>query len=65
MTAGRLRWWLWGKLSDRPGVCPANAHSRVIYGERDRSIKVDSMCRRDLSRTGTCYCGKLRQGGAS
>lgn len=56
----RLRWRLWNFLSGRPGICPAHAHSLIIWGER-RSPRIDRMCRRDLGRNGSCWCGKLRE----
>lgn len=55
----RTRWKIWGWLTKLPNVCPANAHSVVIWRNR-RSILVDSACRRDCERNGSCWCGKLR-----
>lgn len=55
----RIRWWLWRLLIKRRSVCPANAHTLMIYGDR-RDPRVDDVCRRDLAATGTCWCGKLR-----
>lgn len=56
----KLRWWLWRQLVKLPQVCNANAHSRVIGRYRDRSLRIDGMCRMDRDRNGVCWCGKLR-----
>lgn len=55
----RLRWRLWGLITGLPGVCPANAHSVLIW-QNWRSVRIDSMCRRGCAETGSCWCGKLR-----
>lgn len=56
----KLRWKIWNALTKLPNICPANAHSVVIYGER-RDPRVDAACRRDFARNGVCWCGKLRE----
>ena len=57
----RLGWKLWGLLTRSRRVCPANAHSAVIWRMRPlREIFVDSMCRRDCALNGACWCGNLR-----
>lgn len=62
----RLRWKLWGLLCRSRRVCPANAHSALIWRTRSvREIAVDDICRRDLAANGCCWCGKLRDGTTS
>lgn len=59
---GRLAWKLWGLACKHPRVCPANAHSALIWHTRPlREIFIDWTCRSDLvANGGTCWCGKLR-----
>ena len=57
----RVRWWLWRHLIRHPRVCPASAHSRVVWGIRDAGLAVDGMCRDDALRNGACWCGKVRR----
>jgi hypothetical protein len=52
----RLRWRIWTLLTRSRRICPANAHSLIIYGER-RDPRIDSMCRRDAAANGSCWCG--------
>jgi hypothetical protein len=60
--AERLRWKLWGLLTRSRRVCPANAHSALIWRMRPaREIFVDSMCRKDCALNGACWCGNLRR----
>lgn len=57
----RLRWRLWGLLIRSRRVCPANAHSAVIWRMSPlREIGINSMCRRDTEANGGCWCGKIR-----
>lgn len=55
----RLRWKLWHWLCKLPNVCPANAHSVLIF-RTSRDPRIDSVCRRDCELNETCWCGKLR-----
>ena len=59
----KLRWRLWAWLSSRRGICPANAHTMVIYGDLRHDPRISSMCRQDCERNGECWCGKLRAEG--
>ena len=56
----RLRWRLWRFVIKRPNVCPTSAHSVIVWGNRDQSIKIGPMCHRDADRNGSCWCGKLQ-----
>lgn len=61
----RLRWFAWRHLIRLPRVCPANAHSRIIWRiEHDdgfvKGCLIDDMCRRDCAANDACWCGKLR-----
>lgn len=58
----RLRWRLWGAFCRLPSVCPATAHSLLIWRLPYNPFSV-SKCRRDMN-CGTCWCGKLRDPGA-
>lgn len=58
--AERLRWRLWSWLSNRRGVCPSQAHSRIIWRVRYTPLRIDSTCRSDAARNGTCWCGKVK-----
>ena len=56
----RFRWWLWWHLCKLPNICPANAHSVLIWKTR-RDPRIDAMCRKDAAECdGVCYCGKIR-----
>jgi hypothetical protein len=57
--ASKSRWRIWHLLTRFSSVCPANAYSLVIDGQR-RNPRIDSMCR-DLA-NGSCWCGRLRAG---
>jgi hypothetical protein len=58
----RLRWKLWDLVTRSRRVCPANAHSAIIWRTRPlREIGVDGICRRDLAANGACWCGNLRE----
>ena len=62
----RLRWKLWGLLCLSRRVCPANAVGAVVWRSRPlREIAVDDVCRSDCAVSGTCWCGKLRDGTAA
>ena len=56
---GKVRWRLWSLAIRSRRVCPASAHSLIIWGYL-RDPCVDDMCRRDCADNGTCWCGKLR-----
>ena len=59
---GRLRWKLWDLVTRLPWVCPANAHSALIWRTRPlREMAVDGACRRDCAANGSCWCNKLRR----
>jgi hypothetical protein len=63
----RVRWWAAWQFNRLPKTCWANLvswalHSRPLLdlsGNED-DVRQDSICRYDLARNGTCYCGKLR-----
>jgi hypothetical protein len=55
---GRFRWWLWNHSQRFRRVCPANAHSLLIWGYQ-RNPCIDRACRTDCARNGCCWCGKL------
>jgi hypothetical protein len=56
-----LRWKLFGLLTRSRRVCPANAHSALIWRTRPlKEIGVDSACRSDCAAAGVCWCGNLR-----
>jgi hypothetical protein len=55
----RLRWKLYGWLCKLPNICPARAHSVLIW-RTDRDPRIDDVCRRDCENNGVCWCGKLR-----
>jgi hypothetical protein len=60
----RLRWKLWGLLTRSRRVCPANAHSALIWRMRPlREILVDPACRTDCAANGGCWCGNLGSNG--
>jgi len=59
-VAERIRWRLWALVIRLPMVCPSQAHSRLVWRLRDRSIRIDPICRLDADRNGSCYCGKVR-----
>ena len=59
-VALRLRWWLWRQVCRHPNVCPAQAHSLIVWGCMDRRPQIDDGCRTDCTRNGSCWCGKLR-----
>lgn len=56
----RVRWKLWWWLTKSRHICPANAHTLLIYGDR-RDPRIDDGCRRDCAANGTCWCGRLRE----
>lgn len=60
MSNKRTRWRLWHLACRSSRVCPANAHSAIIYGER-RSIFIDQVCCNDANNNGACWCGKLQR----
>lgn len=62
--ASRFRWWLWRLVTRSKRVCPANAHSRLIWRIRDQPIGIDDVCRRDAAACGVCWCGKIDPKGA-
>ena len=56
----KIRWWLWWHLCKLPNICPANAHSVLIW-RMSRDPRIDASCRRDAAECdGTCWCGKIR-----
>lgn len=56
----REHWHLWRAASGLPGICPANAHSVLIW-RTSLDPRIDGVCRADLARNGSCWCGKLRK----
>lgn len=58
--SSKSRWLIWGLLTRVSSVCPANAYSLVIDGQR-RDPRIDSLCR-ELA-NGSCWCGRLREPG--
>lgn len=60
-------WKLWGLLCRNPCVCPANAHAALIWRTGNWwHVGIDRTCQDDVadSRSGTCWCGKLRRNDA-
>lgn len=56
----RLRWKIAATLDHLPRTCWANLVSYALRSRRSPIQLQDRMCRSDLARLGTCYCGKLR-----
>lgn len=61
----RLRWRTAYALNRLPGLCWANLVSWALGSAPLRETPIDSVCRYDIARTGTCYCGKLRTPGGN
>lgn len=55
----RLRWKVWRLFCKLPNICPAAAHSLIVYGYRDVDPRINWMCRKDCEWNGTCWCGKV------
>ena len=55
----KLGWRLWSLACKLRRICPANAHSLIIWGYK-RDPRIDGACRGDLARNGSCWCGKVR-----
>lgn len=64
----RLRWWIADQLNRLPGQCWADLVSWALSwpGGEKRPLwsPAGDACRQDAAECGTCYCGKLRAGGA-
>jgi hypothetical protein len=56
----RFRNRVWGWACRWPKVCPANSHTLIVW-KSWRSPWIDTACRMDYARNGTCYCAKLRR----
>lgn len=53
-----LRFWIWWRIADRPGICPATSHTRIVSGDRDASLRIEPRCLYEDDRLG-CWCGKV------
>jgi hypothetical protein len=65
----RWRWWVVSQLNKLPGQCWADlvpwalgSYKRGTRLERKRLpwSPIREICRGDIARTGTCYCGKIQ-----
>lgn len=61
LVRSALRWRAAALLNRLPGQCWANLVSWALGDSGYRFWQpIDSVCRKDVARTGACYCGKLR-----
>lgn len=74
--AERMKWRMAGLIDRLPGQCWSGLVDWVLADRRERREWYlrerlpwrpisGSVCREDLDRVGSCYCGKLRRGGGA
>lgn len=62
-VAKHLRWRIAAALNLLRGQCWANLVDWALGRKWWPWSPVDRICRSDAAQNGTCYCGKLRNGG--
>lgn len=56
-----MRWKIAALMNRLPGQCWADLVAFALGDRRSPWQPVTWMCEKDMRRTGTCYCGKLRE----